>query len=63
MRNNNPFELKARFDSKCSETGKLIKKGEYCIYYPANKKVYHSDSKTAYDFRCMKADEAMGYSY
>lgn len=63
MRNNNPFELKAKFDSKCAETGKLIKRGEYCVYYPSSKKVYHVDSKQAYEYRMMKADESNGYNY
>lgn len=63
MKNNNPYELKARFESKCAETGKIIKKGEYCVYYPSAKKVYHPDSKQALEYRNMKADESMGYSY
>jgi len=58
-----PYELTAKFDGVCAETGKAIKKGEQCIYYPSTRKVYHIDSKTAYDFRCWKADLAMGYNY
>ena len=63
MRNNSPYEIRAKFESKCAETGKSIKKGEFCVYYPSAKKVYHPDSKQAYEYRCMKADESMGYNY
>jgi hypothetical protein len=61
--NNEPFELKAKFDGKCAETGKIIKRGEYCIYYPSGKKNYHVDSKQAETFRNMKMDDALGYSF
>lgn len=61
--NHDPREIVARFDSVCSETGKPIKKGEKCIYYPTSKQVFHPDSKTAYDYRNWKADLAMGYDY
>ena len=54
--NNDPREITARFDSKCSETGRIIKKGETCIYYPMGKKVYHNESKTAEDFRSWQFD-------
>ncbi len=60
---NDPYEIKARFESKCAETGKVILKGEPCIYYPLAKKVYSIDSKTAYDYRNWKADLSMGYDY
>lgn len=62
-RNNNPYELRAKFDSICPETGKQIKRGDICVYYPSVRKAYHSDSQQAYEFRKMKADESMGYSY
>ena len=61
--NTNPTEIKARFTSKCAETGKTINKGDNCIYYPSTKKVYHVDSNQALSFREMKADESMGYVY
>lgn len=45
-----PYELHARFDCKCAETGKEIKKGDLCIYYPKGKKVFHVDSKQASEY-------------
>lgn len=50
---NDPRELVARFDSVCAETGKAIKKGETCIYYPAIRKVFSLDSKQAAEFRSL----------
>jgi hypothetical protein len=60
---NDPREIKAKFESHCSETGKVIKKGEPCIYYPLTKKVFCVDSKTAQDYRECKADWNNGYNY
>ena len=61
---NDPRVLVARFDSKCAETGKTIKKGDECVYYPSSKEVFHMDSKTAYDFRMWKMDiECFGANY
>ena len=54
--NNNPREITARFDSKCAETGRIIKKGETCIYYPKHKQVFHIESKTAEDYRSWQFD-------
>ena len=53
---NDPREIKARFDSLCPETGKPIKKGDTCIYYPSAKKAYHQDSKQAEEFRSWAFD-------
>lgn len=58
-----PREITARFDSKCAETGKVIKKGETCIYYPEGRKVYHVDSDQAYQYRQWRMDISMGYDY
>lgn len=46
-----PREIVARFDSTCKETGKPIKKGEKCLYYPDDKAVYSLDSKQAEAYR------------
>ena len=40
-----PKIILARFNSKCNETGKEIKKGTKCLYYPLEKKVYSTDSE------------------
>jgi hypothetical protein len=60
---NDPREITAKFDSICKETGKKIKKGDICIYYPIGKSVYHSDSNQALEYRNMKMDQALGYDY
>ncbi len=54
-----PREITARFDSVCPETGKRIKKGDTIIYYPADRKAYHAESKTASDFRSQAFADAM----
>lgn len=59
----NPRIIRARFDSVCYETNLPIKKGEMCIYYPSNKKVYHLESDQAYQFRMWKSDERNGFAY
>jgi hypothetical protein len=51
VRNKAPYFTTARFDSKCAETGKDIKKGDPIAYYPASQKAYCDDSKTAADLR------------
>ena len=60
---NDPRVIQARFESKCAETGKVIKKGEECIYYPLARKVFCVDSKTAQDYRECKADWDQGFNY
>lgn len=52
--------ITAKFNSKCAETGREIKKGDACIYYPNSRDVYHVDSKQAQEFREMKADDLTG---
>ena len=44
-----PKIILARFNSKCNETGKEIKKGARCLYHPLEKKVYSSESETYED--------------
>ena len=41
----------------------FIPGGDFCVYYPSAKKVYHIDSAQALEFRNMKMDDAMGYEY
>ena len=61
---NDPREIKARFDSKCQETGNIINKGETCIYYPLTKRIFSMDTKTARDFTSWQFDcEVLGYNY
>lgn len=51
-----PKEITAKFDSICAETGKQIKRGERCIYYPRSKEVFTLDSDQAQEFREWKQD-------
>jgi len=55
-----PYFLTARFDSTCPETGKPIKKGDECAYYPAERKAYHTESKAAEHVREMQFSRAWG---
>lgn len=63
MYKNDPREITAKYDSICAETGKEIKRGDACIYYPTSKQVFTIDSKTAQEYREWKADIDMGYNY
>jgi len=58
MRNQTPYTLTARFDSKCPETGLDIKKGDPCAYFPATKKAYHETSKSADQVRALEFAKA-----
>ena len=60
---NDPRIIVARFDSKCKETNKPIKKGQECLYYPTDKTVYSLDSKQTEEYRIWQADLSMGYDY
>lgn len=59
-RNRDPYQLKARFDSVCPETGKPIRKGDDCVYFPADRKAYHVDSKAAEQFRSNQFSRSWG---
>ena len=59
-----PRIITARFDSTCQETGKAIKKGQDCVYYPYNKSVFHMDSKQAGEFKSWQEDiYVLGHNY
>ena len=59
-----PRIIQARFDSTCKETGKAIKKGQDCVYYPKARAVYHMESKTAHDFNSWHEDVfVLGHNY
>ncbi len=61
---NDPRQITARFDSCCAETGRKIRKGDECVWYPLNKRIYHMDSSTAEGFRRTTFDwECLGGSY
>lgn len=63
MYKDDPREIVARFDCICQETGKTIKKGEVCIYYPKGKSVYHKESNQAREFYAWQQDILMGHNY
>ena len=48
---NDPKIITARFNSKCQETGREIKKGESILYYPIGKAVYHLDTKQHQEYK------------
>ena len=59
-----PRIITARFDSTCQETGKAIKKGQDCVYYPYNKSIFHMDSKQASEFKSWQEDiYVLGHNY
>ena len=58
-RNNEPREITVKFPGKCAETGRELKKGDRAVYYPDSKDMFHPDSKQAYEFRNMKADDIL----
>lgn len=59
-RNASPYFTTARFDSKCPETGKEIKKGDRIAYFPATRAAYAEDSKAAEQVRGMEFSTAYG---
>ena len=59
-RNLDPYLTTARFDSKCPETGKDIKKGDRIAYFPATRTAYSEDSKAAEQIRAMQFSAAYG---
>ena len=62
-RNLDPRVIIAKFKSVCAETGKVIEKGQECVYYPSAKKVFCMDSKQAAEYRSWKMDQTMGWDY
>lgn len=59
-----PRYITARFASTCPETGKPIRKGDDCLYYPDSRKAYHVDSKTARDWNdCQFDANVLGMEY
>lgn len=53
---NDPRRIQAKFDSKCAESGREIRKGDWCIYYPSSKQVFHIDSDQARQFESESFD-------
>lgn len=60
---NDPRMITAKKDGVCAETGRRIKAGESCVWYPSSKKIYAMDSKQAGEFRGYMQDLDMGYDY
>ena len=53
---NDPRLIIAKFQSKCAESGKIIKRGAECLYYPLQRQVFHLESAQAEDYRKWKFD-------
>lgn len=56
---NDPRIIKAKFNSTCAESGKAIKKGEDCVYYPSSRQVFHMESEQARRFQSDQHDMRM----
>lgn len=50
-------QIKAKFNSKCTETGNAIKKGDSILWEIGTKNVFCMDSKEAQSFFEAKFDE------
>lgn len=61
--NNDPRIISSRFDTTCAETGKAIRKGEKCVYYPKGRECFSMDSKQAQGFNEYMSDLDMGFDY
>ena len=57
---NDPRFITARFNSTCPETGKEIRKGDECAYYPCCRTAYHLDSEAAQEVRALQFSAACG---
>lgn len=58
--------LTLKYDGKCAETGRELKKGEQALYYPSaekGKNLFHPDSNQAAEWRRWQADLKMGHDY
>jgi hypothetical protein len=59
-----PRVITAKFDSVCKETGKAIKKGDECLYYPLSKDVFCLESNEYVSYCNWKMDdEVLNSSY
>ena len=56
MKFRQPKFIKTKFKTRCYETSKIINQGDQCLYYPADRKVYHMDSATVYRFQNQRFD-------
>lgn len=54
-----PRICRSKFDCKCEETGKEIKKGELILYYPSSKSVYCLQSDEYKSYLSIEADRQM----
>ncbi|MCC6271735.1 MAG: hypothetical protein IT190_10690 [Microbacteriaceae bacterium] len=59
-RYNPPRFIIARFDSRCPQTGKPIKRGDTIAWYPSSRTAYHVESKAADELRGMDFAAAWG---
>jgi len=67
-RSGDPRIIQARYASVCAETGREIKAGDSCVYYPPSTgqdkgKVYHLESEQATRYRMWADDVSRGYEY
>lgn len=61
---NDPRTITAKYDGVCKETGRKIRKGEECVYYPIGKALYCMESKQAEEFKRISFDnDVLGANY
>jgi len=58
-RDSTPRGIVVKFAAVCAETGKPLPAGAVAIYYPAARKLFHPESKTAGDYRSQRAAAAL----
>jgi hypothetical protein len=63
VQNADPYIITVRYAGKCAETGKDLKAGDKALYFPREKKMYHTDSKEAQRIRGVWMDRELGYDY
>jgi hypothetical protein len=57
---NDPRTITVKYPATCAETGKPLPKGSEAVYYPATRKLYHPDSRTASEFRSQAFSRSWG---
>jgi len=59
-----PREITVKYNCKCQECGKELKKGEKAIYYPKGKAMFCINGKQAEEFRAWLFDvNVLGCDY
>lgn len=49
-----PFEMRAKYRTRCPQTGRLIAVGDLAMYFPKARKMYHLESPAAQQVKAME---------